>query len=279
VGGLRFGCSGWDYEEWVGPVYARSGTGKLRAYSSLFDTVEINSTFYRNPSPGMVKGWIKNSPEGFRFAAKIPQAITHDSRLDLAAGTRELLEEYLDLMRPLLDAGKLGPLLFQLPPSSVYDERTTRALFEILPPDFEYSIEFRHQSWLRTEPLDLLREFQVSYAIVDEPLLPPELHVSAPTAYIRWHGQGTRPWYNYHYSKEELESWVPRVRTVVGQAKTTYGFFNNHYHGYAPENCLQILEMLGVALPPQTRGLERLLRFQERRSGTSPRRKQTLDDF
>jgi hypothetical protein len=82
-------------------------------------------------------------------------------------------------------------------------------------------------------------------------LLPPEVQVTADFAYFRWHGHGTRPWFNYRYKAEELEPWVPKVRKVAKGVKKVYGYFNNHFHGYAVENCLQVLEMLGVLTPEQ----------------------------
>ena len=101
---LRFGCSGWDYQEWIGPVYRNASESKLRAYSRIFDTAEINSTFYRAPSPGMVLGWARYTPEDFVFAAKVPQTVTHDRLLDLAKGADKDLQSYCELMRPLLDS-------------------------------------------------------------------------------------------------------------------------------------------------------------------------------
>ena len=91
----------------------------------------------------------------------------------------------------------------------------------------------------------LLEDNNVAYTIVDEPLLPPEVHVTAEIAYMRWHGRGRRPWYNYQYSEAELKPWVAKIKDVSGTAQRVYGFFNNHFHGYAVENCLSILEMFG----------------------------------
>ena len=89
---FRFGCSGWDYQEWIGPFYRNASESKLRAYARVFDTAEINSTFYRAPSPGMVQGWGRFTPDDFVFAAKVPQTVTHDRLLDVAAGAdKELL--------------------------------------------------------------------------------------------------------------------------------------------------------------------------------------------
>jgi uncharacterized protein YecE (DUF72 family) len=83
-------------------------------------------------------------------------------------------------------------------------------------------------------------------------LLPPEIHITSDIAYFRWHGHGTRPWYNYRYRSEELEPWIPKVREAAEKVQKVYGYFNSHYHGYAVGNCLQVLEMLGVLTPEQT---------------------------
>jgi hypothetical protein len=98
----------------------------------------------------------------------------------------------------------------------------------------------------------------VAYTIVDEPLLPPEIHITADIAYFRWHGKGLRPWYNYRYTLEELEIWVPKLKEAAQQTRSVYGYFNNHYHGYAVENCLQVLEMLGIITPEQAEAKNRV---------------------
>ena len=124
--------------------------------------------------------------------------------------------------------------------------RAVEEFLKILPSHVKFAVEFRDLSWMREETWTLLQKYGVAYAVVDEPLLPPELHFTASFAYFRWHGKGVRPWYNYRYGVEELEPWVPKVKEATEKVKTVYGYFNNHYHGYAVENCLQVLEMLGV---------------------------------
>ena len=277
---LRFGCSGWDYHEWIGPFYRNASESKLRAYARVFDTAEINSTFYRAPSSGMVQGWGRFSPEDFVFAAKVPQTVTHDRFLDVAQGADKDLLAFCELMRPLLDQGKLGPLLLQLPPRLRFDEPKIHRFLDILPRDFRFALEPRNKSWMTIEAFELLRSTGVAYAIVDEPLLPPDLHVTAPLAYVRWHGHGSDPWYNYRYSEDELTSWVPRVQQVASQAETVYGFFNNHFHGYAPENCIQILKMLGVQTQEQARAFTRIEAFRKQATRAEVRLKAlTLEDF
>ena len=108
--------------------------------------------------------------------------------------------------------------------------------------------------------------------MVDEPLLPPEVRVTSDLAYVRWHGRGERPWFNYKYSEEQLTEWVPKVQEAAGKAGNVLGYFNNHFHGYAPENCLQIIEMLGVVSPHGTAALRRVRsRGREREVAAEPK--------
>ncbi|TLZ55138.1 MAG: DUF72 domain-containing protein [Methanobacteriota archaeon] len=263
MGTLRFGTSGWSYDEWLGVFYETANESKLSAYSKVFNTAEIDSSFYRAPTKGMVLGWLRYSPEDFVFAAKVPQTVTHDRRIDVNKHAEEDVRSFCELMDPLSDAGKLGPLLLQLPPSLRFDPEVTRAFFETLPHRFKWAIEFRNRSWLVPEAYDLLREHSIAYTIVDEPLLPPEVHITAPFSYIRWHGRKKDNWYDYQYSTDELREWIPKVEKIAEAADPVYGFFNNHYHGYAPENCLQVLEMLGKITPAQTEMKQHIQDFRE----------------
>jgi hypothetical protein len=111
---------------------------------------------------------------------------------------------------------------------------------------------------VRDETWHLLEKYHVAYVIVDEPLLPPDVHYTADFAYFRWHGRGVRPWFNYRYDTKELTPWIPKVKAAAEKVKTVYGYFNNHYHGYAVENCLRVLEMLGTLTPKQVEAKKRV---------------------
>jgi uncharacterized protein YecE (DUF72 family) len=248
---IRLGTSGWSYREWIGPFYKRKEKSMLSAYSKVFKTVEINSTFYRYPSKGMAMGWLKYSPTDFIFVAKLPKLITHEKKLRLVEGVEDDLKRFCELMEPLHLNGKLGCMLIQLPPRFGFNLDLMEDFFKILPTNIKFAVEFRDSSWMRDETWRLLKNYKVAYTIVDEPLLPPEVHVTSKIAYFRWHGRGTRPWYNYRYSINELKPWVPKVKEVASKVETVYGYLNNHYHGYAVENCLQVLEMLGALTPKQ----------------------------
>jgi uncharacterized protein YecE (DUF72 family) len=252
------GTSGWSYKEWVGPFYRNDEESKLRAYTEVFGTAEIDSTFYAYPAKGLVMGWKMNTPEKFLFTAKLPKVITHEKMLDLSQGADQDLMRFVDLMGPLTGANKLGCLLIQLPPSFSYDPGRLEAFFRIMPKGLRFAAEFRNKSWMRDETWELLKGYNVAYVNVDEPLLPPEVHITADFAYFRWHGYGKNVWFDYSYSKEELEPWVPKVKVAAGKVKEVYGYFNNHFHGYAVENCLQVMEMLGVAGDAQRDAKEKI---------------------
>jgi uncharacterized protein YecE (DUF72 family) len=274
---IRIGTSGWSYKDWEG-VFYEPGESKLQKYCKVFDTVEIDSTFYSYPDPDVVEGLARNTPKDFVFAAKIPSVITHDKKLDPNKGTLKDLSRFLELLRPLKDSGKLGPLLIQLPPKFEYEKHAEvleRFLAE-LPGGYMFAVEFRDESWLRDDVMRMLSRHNVAYTIVDEPLLPPETHVTADFAYIRWHGRGRNPWYYYHYNREELEAWKPKIIEVSGRVKNVYGYFNNHFKGYAVHNALQVLEILGVITPAQRRVLEEVERNLRRGAVEQPKLSQIL---
>lgn len=248
---IYLGTSGWSYDEWVGVLYETSKVSKLRVYSRVFATAEIDSTFYAYPSRGTVMGWLRYVNPDFLFTAKMPQIITHKKMLDLTKGVEEDVKRFCQLMAPLQQNGKLGCILIQLRPSLDFQPERLQKFFEILPPEFRFAVEFRHLSWMRPETWDLLKQHRIAYVVVDEPLLPPDIHVTTDFTYFRWHGKGTRLWYDYRYDEKELAPWVPKVAETTNKASRVYGYFNNHFHGYAVENCLQVLEMLGKLTPRQ----------------------------
>ncbi len=259
---ILLGTSGWSYKEWEESFYRKGEKHKLRAYSRVFHTVEIDSTWYRFPSKGAVMGWLRYSPSNFVFTAKLPKVITHEKKLGLEDDVQADVNSFLKLMQPLQLNGKLGCLLIQLPPSYEYNPENLESFFEMLSPQFRFAVEFRNLSWMREETWQLLRRYNVAYTNVDEPLLPPEVHITADFTYLRWHGRGRKPWFNYLYKEEELEPWIPKVLDASKQVKQVYGYFNNHFHGYAPENCLSLIERLMSLTPSQQEVRKRMKKKQ-----------------
>lgn len=262
---LLLGTSGWSYNEWTGAFYPNSKTNKLSFYSKVYRTAEVDSSFYAFPSKGLVLGWARYSPDKFVFSVKLPKLLTHEKKLDLGKGVEADLVRFLSLLKPLMATGKLGPVLVQLPPSYSFqsDFEKLKGFLGRAPEDVKFAVEFRHPSWLRDEVWSLLRAWNVANVIVDEPLLPPDTVVTADFAFIRWHGRGTRPWYNYRYSDKELDAWVPKVKEVTAGVRQTYGYFNNHFRGFAVENSLKMMEKLGVSTVQQQEVRARATKFIE----------------
>ncbi|MEM0117099.1 MAG: DUF72 domain-containing protein [Conexivisphaerales archaeon] len=242
---ILMGTSGWSYEEWVNVFYPSSSTPKLRYYSSVFDTVEVDSSFYSMPSSKVVLGWVKNTPAHFKFSPKIPKTITHDMKLRVDDKLQEELSKFFRLVGPLSSTNKLGTLLLQLPPSLEFDLDRLERFLNVLPTDeMRFAVEFRNKTWMRDDTWELLKRRKVAYTIVDEPLLPNDLITTAEHVYIRWHGHGRRVWYDYRYSRDQIDEWANKLKSL--KEKEVYAYWNNHFHGFAILNCLEELNSLGV---------------------------------
>jgi len=249
---LRLGTSSWSSQDWVGVFYP-AGTAPadfISEYAKHFDTVEVDSTFYRTPSPAMVRNWAARTPAGFLIAAKLPQVITHEKVLvDCAAE----LSEFLKTMDLLGD--KLGPLLIQFPyfnkqafpQPGDFLVRLSNFL-EQLPKDRAFAVELRNKYWINDRLLDLLRKRNVALAIIDHPWMTPVEQfvskqdvVTANFAYLRWLGDRkgiegkTQRWDRIIIDRtREMEAWIPIIRALLKRGINILGFFNNHYAGFAP---------------------------------------------
>jgi uncharacterized protein YecE (DUF72 family) len=229
---ISIGCSGWNYVDWRGPVYHDAPSRKwLELYAERFDTVEVNSTFYRLPARLAVKRWADQVPAGFCFAVKVSRYLTHVKRLSaVPEGAARLLER----LEPLQDAGKLGPLLWQLPETFTRDdERLARAL-DALPLGLRHCVEFRHPSWFCEPVYHRLRQAGVALVIADHPKRGFQTHeLTTRWAYVRFHmgrrGRGG------NYSRTEIESWSSQLRGW-SHRRRTYAYFNNDWHAFAPRN-------------------------------------------
>jgi uncharacterized protein YecE (DUF72 family) len=241
---IRIGCSGWNYAHWRHGVFyppRLAARNWLRFYAQHFDTVEINTTFYRLPKAAAVARWVDETPDDFLFAVKVSRYITHVKRLNDVAPNLALLYERI---APLIASSKLGPLLWQLPPTYKRDdERLARAL-EAFPPEQRHAVEFRHESWFAPEVMALLREHNVALVIGDRPQVHAfQTHeLTADFTFVRFHA-GTRG-RNGNYSHRELGVWVRRLREWSREADV-YAYFNNDWEGYAIENALYVGERLG----------------------------------
>ncbi len=257
--GLHIGTSGWSYEKDWKDVFYHSRDSMLRQYLSVFKTAEINSTFYSLPQPKLIRHLSQAVREDIFFTAKFPRKVTHDERLNLSGEGGAVLAEFFSLMKPLLP--RLEALLIQLPPWKVSSMADFETFLSQLDPDFRYAVEFRDETWLTNRTWSLLEDYGIANVIVDEPKLPIDLRITSDFAYIRWHGHGTNPWFNYQYSVEELEDWEPRLHDLMSQTESVLGYFNNHFGGNAPLNALQMLRIMNMISSSQRRKLERMETF------------------
>ena len=269
---IYVGTSGWSYPKgegsWTGCFYPTGKINELEYYSQFFDTVEINSSFYRPPNPGYVYNWARRVPEGFLFTVKLWQKFTHPKMYEEATGeaaviSQKDLDQFKQSIEPLARYGKLGALLAQFPPSFKNDGFGQQILGAVIKTFNEYrlAVELRHRSWSDDRDTGrLLSESRVAWVQVDEPKFSTsvagDLPLTGDMAYFRFHGRNREMWwqgdsesrYRYLYSPEEIVELSQRVRAAAKKARLTFAFFNNHWQGYAPRNATQMMQNLRLPL-------------------------------
>jgi len=244
-GAVRVGCSGWNYAHWRNGVFypERCPASRwLPYYAQYFDTVELNNTFYRLPRTPAVARWVEQTPPGFLFATKVSRYLTHIVRL---RDTAEHLALLLERIEPLVRSSKLGPLLWQLPPTFRRDDERLAAALADFPRELRHAIELRHESWFVPEVMELLREHNVALVIADRPEIRSfQTHeLTADFTYVRLHA-GTRG-RRGNYSDSELEEWAGRT-AVWAERVDVYAYLNNDWEGFAPRNARGLKERLGI---------------------------------
>jgi uncharacterized protein YecE (DUF72 family) len=242
VGEVRIGCSGWNYPHWRERVYARGVPARrwLECYARLFDTVEVNTTFYRLPRRSSVSAWAEGTPPGFLFTVKASRYLTHVRRLrDLDQG----IERFYACIEPLVGTPKMGPVLWQLPSNFHRDDGRLAQALAAFPPG-RHCLEFRHESWFAPEVYELLRAHGAALVIGDHPERPFQTcELTADWTFVRFH-YGSRG-RNGNYSPTELEDWAARVREWRGSVDV-YAYFNNDWEGYAVRNGRALMELLEI---------------------------------
>jgi uncharacterized protein YecE (DUF72 family) len=244
---IHIGTSGFSYDDWMGPFYPPSikPNHRLEYYAQKFNTVELNSSFYQLPALPAVYGMLNKVPEDFDFFVKAHRDLTH-----VRKNARETLPRFREMLRAYQRENKLAGVLFQFPANferTGSNEDHLRWLVDSLD-GVRTVMEFRHSKWINEHAMEVLRELKAGYCIVDMPqvrdLPSSRLHVTADLAYVRFHGQNREQWarastrnerYDYDYSDEQLQEWVPVIANL-GTVKDTYVYFNNHYQGKAAKN-------------------------------------------
>jgi uncharacterized protein YecE (DUF72 family) len=265
---IYIGTSGWSYPRgagtWKGYFYPTGKINELEYYSQFFNTVEVNSSFYRPPNPGYVYNWARRVPERFLFTVKLWQKFTHPKMYEEATGEAAAISQKdVDLFKksiePLARYGKLGALLAQFPPSFKNDSFGQQILGAVIKTFSEYrlAVELRHRSWSDDEnTAQFLRENNITWVQIDEPKFPSsiaaDIPVTAEMAYFRFHGRNAEMWwkgdsesrYKYLYSSEEINELASKVKVTLEQTNLTFALFNNHWRGYAPRNAVDIMKAL-----------------------------------
>ncbi|QAA76776.1 MAG: hypothetical protein BIP78_1010 [Candidatus Bipolaricaulis sibiricus] len=265
TGTLRVGTSGYSYRDWVGPIYPTTLPSKewLSYYAREFDAVEINSTYYRVPSPHMTAALVRKvDPTKFVFVVKVPGEMTHDrGKFD------ETVAPFLAGIEPLRDGGCLGALLAQFPYSLPREGEDAFGHLEKLrtaiPAEIPVHVEFRHAHWYRQEVYAFLRDHGLGFVNVDLPPLPnlPQEKTGIVTngiGYFRFHGRNAAQWwqhatasqrYDYAYSNAELAEWVPTIERVARESRTTFVFMNNCHMGKSVRDAVKLLRQLHLRGP------------------------------
>jgi uncharacterized protein YecE (DUF72 family) len=282
ISAVRVGTSGWSYPSgsgtWNGVFYPPKGArprgfNELAFYAEHFDTVEINSTFYRPPAPGSARKWARETPSGFDFSVKLYQKFTHPEMFVKATGKdphdlgQPDVDEFRAGIAPLAEAGKLGVLLAQFPASFKDDPNTREYLRWLLDTFREYplAVELRHRSWsdAAAETLEILSSAGAAWVQIDEPKFRFSIRQSfRPNTpglfYMRLHGRNAATWwthgasedrYNYLYSAKELEPVTETVKDAAKKTRKAYVYMNNHYSAKAVANAAVLKHQLGQDLP------------------------------
>lgn len=272
---IRFGPAGWQYKDWEGIVYPQPKPAKfdqLRYISHLFDTVEINSSFYGPPVARTCHSWVKRVDENpkFRFTAKMWKRFTHERK---SAWSLEEVDQVRDGFDVLMDSGKLGAVLLQFPWSFKRTEESREWLGDLTRTFAQYPlvIEVRHSSWLAPQFFQQLEEEGVGFVNIDQPMyrnsIGPSAHVTSHVGYVRVHGRNYKDWfrdkapveqrYNYLYSADELTPWAQRTEEIANDPATreVYVVTNNHYKGKAVANALMLKSMITGERVPAPSGV------------------------
>jgi uncharacterized protein YecE (DUF72 family) len=232
------GCSGFSYKEWKGEFYPDKLPQKkwFEFYASQFNTLELNVTFYRFPTPSMLSGWFDRSPDDFLFAVKAPRLITHYKKFQ---DTQSLLQDFYGSVAEGLKT-KLGPVLFQLPRQLVYSEELLERIIQSLDLNFTNAVEFRDASWWTNGVERILAKHKIIFCGISHPTLPDELLHHTGDVYYRYHG--VPKLYYSEYDPGIMQQMASALQSP--SVKHAYIYFNNTANGSAIHNARQLLAFI-----------------------------------
>ncbi len=235
---IRIGTSGWVYPHWRGLFYADDLAQRcwLTHYTSCFDTVEINNSFYRLPSAAAFSAWHEQAPEGFLYAVKASRFLTHMKKLKDPEPSLELFFDRANHLR-----NHLGPVLYQLPPRWKLNLDRFERFLAALPAAKTHVVEFREPSWLVDDAFRLMERYGVAHCIHDMGSLDIPLRLTAAFAYIRFHGGRS---HGGSYEMPFLEEWARRIQDWSGRGIPVYAYFNNDVGGHAVTNATTLKQLV-----------------------------------
>jgi uncharacterized protein YecE (DUF72 family) len=256
---LQIGCQGWNYDDWITPASGRPifypprtrPNDMLALYSQVFESVEVDSTFYAIPSASTIDLWLKRTPANFSFALKLPKEITHE--LSLHPSSLGILDMFCDRIRVL--QGRLTAVLIQMPPQFELTPDNIHALREFLPhlpTDIRFCIEFRSRDWIRKSIIDQLMEYRVSLTLVEgewisrESMWKAAVYQQADFIYVRWMGKRdlTRFDVVQRPQEENLKAWSEFLKELSNRIPRVYAYFSNYYEGHAPTSANSLKRLL-----------------------------------
>ena len=236
---VYIGTSGYSYKSWDKTFYGDTPKKRqLEYYAEHFPTVEINATFYRLPSEGMVQGWRDRVHSDFLYAVKGSRFITHMKKLANLDGA---LDVFFDRIAPMQD--RIAIILWQLPPMLKKDIPRLDDFLTLLPKGYRHAVEFRERSWYDDETFEILRKHNASHVALSSGGMPMNLTVTSEIIYIRFHGlEGGAA---HDYTRKELEPWAEYISEQAEQGRTLYVYFNNDVNVRAPDNAKMLMQMIG----------------------------------
>ncbi|CDQ45702.1 MAG: DUF72 domain-containing protein [Mycolicibacterium neoaurum] len=238
---VRIGTSGWSYDHWTGVLYPPklAATRRLAVYVEEFDTVELNASFYRWPTPARFTQWRDQLPDGFTMTVKAPRGLTHARRLGSP-------EQWIERIAAGWDAlgNRRAALLVQLHPAQQRDDERLDHFLSAVPDSIPVAMELRHPSWDDPAVYDLLRGHGAAYVVMSGPGLPCVVTATAGLAYLRLHGPGEEAMYSGSYDTEELRRWAREIRAWDAEGRDVLVYFNNDLGGHAVRNAQELRSML-----------------------------------
>lgn len=255
---ISIGCQGWNYEDWTTkaggeiifyPRGTRSNT-MLENYAKLFETIEVDSTFYAIPPTSTIEGWYKKSPENFTFSLKLPQEITHN--LFLRKNSFEIVDAFCERALELKE--KLGVVLIQLPPQfegSKANAQNLREFLAHLPKEIRFAIEFRNRDWMIEWTFEELEKNKIALCLCEGSWIPREMmfeaieKITTDFSYVRFMGERDLTSFDkiYRHQDTNLQIWSDEIKKI--QAKEIFVYFSNFYEGHAPASANKLKKLLG----------------------------------